>query len=474
MKTIEKKQKNQKEKKQKSINAFLIVFGVIVACWILSFFISPGAFDREVVNGRTIVVPGSFHPVEKVYLGPQAIFQAIPNGLASSGSMMFLVMLVAGCIEVYKRTGALDKGVAKILSKADKIGSEKILVFIMLIFAALGGFLGWNEQIVPFIPIIISLCLALGYDVMTGVACSAMIDMISFSVSPTSVYTVGISHEIAELPMFSGFGFRFAVLVIFDVIVMAYVLRYAKKVKKDRSCSITADLDDSEFRIDYKEVLANPMNKRQGLSLVVFVVAFVAAIAGVSKFGWSMNDLSACFLFTAIVAGLVNQMSAGSIIDTVIDGAKDGLKPALVIGLARGIQWILTESGIIDPIIDAISKPLMKMPGSLTAIAVMIVIALFNGLLTSGSAKAMALMPILIPLADLVGMTRQTMILAFQFGDGLTNSVWFTSGTLLIFLTIAKIPLKKWWKFVTPLIIMLSVVSAIALVIATQIGYGPF
>jgi uncharacterized ion transporter superfamily protein YfcC len=309
---------------------------------------------------------------------------------------------------------------------------------------------------------------------MTGVACSAMIDMISFSISPTSVYTVGISHEIAELPMFSGFLFRFILLVIFDIIVICYVLKYARKVKRDKAASITADIDDSEFRIDYSDIAKNPLTKRQSVSLAVFMITFIAAIAGVAKFGWSMNDLSACFLFTAIAAGVINKLSADKIIDCIIDGAKDGLRPALVIGLARGIQWILTSSGIIDPIINAISKPLMELPSSITAIAVMFVIALFNGLITSGSTKAMALMPILIPLADIVGMTRQTMILAFQFGDGLTNSLWFTSGTLLIFLTIAKIPLKKWWKFVTPLITILTVVSVLSLVIATKINYGPF
>lgn len=466
--------KKKQKKESRNINAFLIVFGVIVACYILSLFVSPGTFERQVVNGRTIVVPNSFHSVEKVYLGPQAIFQAIPNGLESSAGMMFLVMLVAGCIEVYKRTKTLDKGVSKILSKADVIGSEKILIIIMIIFSCFGGFLGWNEQIVPFIPIIISLCIALGYDLMTGVACSALIDMISFSISPTSVYTVGISHEIAELPMFSGFLFRFVLLVIFDVIVMTYVLRYAKKVKKDKTLSITSDIDDSEFRIDYTDSAKDPLSKRQSLSLLVFLITFIVAIYGVSKLGWAMNDLSACFLFTAVVAGLINKLNPNEIIDSIIDGAKDGLRPALVIGLARGIQWILTESGIIDPIIDTISKPLMVLPGSITAIAVMVVIALFNGLITSGSAKAMALMPILIPLADLIGMTRQTMILAFQIGDGLTNSMWFTSGTLLIFLTIAKIPLKKWWKFVTPLILMLTAVSIVALIVATKINYGPF
>ncbi|WP_303063519.1 YfcC family protein [Acidaminococcus massiliensis] len=467
---MEKKEK----KKVSTINAFVIVFAVIIGCWLLSFLIAPGAFERTVMNGRTVVVPNSFHSVPKIYLGPQAIFQAIPNGLVSSASMMFLVMLVAGCIEVYKQTGTLDKAVAGVLAKSDTMGSEKILCAIMFVFGCLGGFLGWNEQIVPFIPIIISLCLALGYDLMTGVACSAMVDMISFSFSPTSVYTVGISDEIAQLPMFSGFLFRLVLLIIANIIMAIYVLRYARGVKSGKIASLTADLDDSKFRIDYSETLKDPLNKRQSISLVVFLVTFVASIVGVSTMGWSMNDLSACFLFTAIAAGLINRIPASKLVNVIIAGAKDGLAPALVIGLARGIQWILTASAIIDPIINSISKPLMAMPKYLTPIAVMIVIALFNGLITSGSAKAMALMPILIPLADLVGMTRQTMILAFQFGDGLTNSAWFTSGTLLIFLTIAGIPLKKWWKFVTPLLLILTVVCVIALLVATKINYGPF
>ncbi len=470
MKKMEKKEK----KKVGTINAFVIVFAVIIGCWLLSFLIAPGAFERTVMNGRTVVVPNSFHSVPKIYLGPQAIFQAIPNGLVSSASMMFLVMLVAGCIEVYKQTGTLDKAVAGVLAKSDTMGSEKILCAIMFVFGCLGGFLGWNEQIVPFIPIIISLCLALGYDLMTGVACSAMVDMISFSFSPTSVYTVGISDEIAQLPMFSGFLFRLVLLIIANIIMAIYVLRYARGVKSGKIASLTADLDDSKFRIDYSETLKDPLNKRQSISLVVFLVTFVASIVGVSTMGWSMNDLSACFLFTAIAAGLINRIPASKLVNVIIAGAKDGLAPALVIGLARGIQWILTASAIIDPIINSISKPLMAMPKYLTPIAVMIVIALFNGLITSGSAKAMALMPILIPLADLVGMTRQTMILAFQFGDGLTNSAWFTSGTLLIFLTIAGIPLKRWWKFVTPLLLILTVVCVIALLVATKINYGPF
>lgn len=461
-------------KKHKSLNVFFIIFLVVVASYIASLFIAPGAFERKVMNGRTVVVANSFHPVEKKFLGPQAIFQSFPYGLENSASMVFLVVIVAGCIEVYKRTGALDKGIARVINKSKSVGSNAILIGIMIIFALMGGFLGWNEQIVPFIPIVISMCLALGYDVLTGLACSAMVDMLSFSISPTSVYTVGISDEIAQLPMFSGMGFRLVILVIFEIIIFTYVLHYAKKVKKDPSKSLVAGIDDSSFRIDYTEAIKEKMTINQSLSLLLFAVTFIFAIYGVAKLNWSMNDLSAAFVFAGVMAGIICHLDIDEIINGFIEGAKGGFGPALVIGLARGIQWILQQGGIIDPIINAISKPLMNLPGWATAIGVLFVISLLNGVITSGSAVAMALMPILIPLADLVGMTRQTMILAFQFGDGLTNSVWFTSGILLIFLTIGKVPLKTWYKFIWRLIVMLYVVAIISLIVATNIGYGPF
>ena len=431
-----------KEKKKIKFDAFVIIFLVIVFCYFLTLIIPSGEFTREEINGVVSVIPDSFHSTPKVYLKPQAIFQAIPEGLTASASMMFVVMMVAGCIEIYKRSDAINKLVSALLSKADKFGSEKILSLIMIMFGCLGGFLGWN--------------------------------MISFSVSPSSVYTVGISHEVAQLPMLSGFAFRLTLLIIFNIIMQFYVLRYAKKVKKDKSYSIMQGIDDSQFRIDFSETLSEKMNGRQKLSLLVFLATFVAAIVGVSSKGWTMNDLGAAFFFAGVMGGIINGMNINEVIDGFISGAKDGLGPALVIGLARGIQWVLTTGAVIDPIINAVSKPLRALGTISTPIAVTFVIALFNGLITSGSAKATALMPILIPLADLVGMTRQTMILAFQIGDGLTNSLWFTSGTLLMFLTIAKIPLNRWYKFIWKLMLILFVVSFIALIVAVKIKYGPF
>ncbi|WEG37143.1 YfcC family protein [Amygdalobacter nucleatus] len=459
-------------KKKIKFDAFVIIFLVVVFAYFLTLIIPSGEFVREKVNGITTVVANSFHNTEKHYLLPQAIFQSIPEGLTASAAMMFVVLMVGGCVEVYKRSHAIDRLVHALLAQADRFGSHTILILIMTMFGCLGGFLGWNEQIVPFIPIVISLCLAMGYDVLTGLACSAMIDMISFSVSPSSVYTVGISHEVAQLPMFSGFGFRLVLLIIFNIIMQIYVLHYANMVKKDPSKSLVKDLDDSSFR--NIEASKEKMTMRQKLSLIVFLGTFIAAVTGVSRFGWSLNDLGAAFLFAGIVGGAINGMNINEIIAGFLAGAKEALGPALIIGLARAIQWVLTSGAVIDPIINALSKPLAMMGPMTTPIAVMFFITLFNGLITSGSAKATALMPILIPLADLIGMTRQTMILAFQFGDGLTNSLWFTSGTLLMFLTIGKVPLKTWYKFIAKLMVILFAVSIVALLIAVKINYGPF
>lgn len=462
------------EKKAKSLNPYLILLSVVVVCAIFSYFVTPGAFDRAVMGGKTIVVPGSYHSVVRTPVSFFDIFRSIPNGLVGSASIMFLVMLVGGFVKVYNDTGALDKAIAKILSFSDKVGSQFILIIIMIVFSCIGGFLGWSEQIIPFVPLVVSICLALGYDVVVGMACSAFVDMIAFSVSPTNVYTVGISHQIAELPMFSGMGYRLIILLILQTTVMIYILRYAAKVKKDPAKSLVYDIDVQELRKDYTNEINSPMSNKQALALLTFVITFIVAIYGVLNLSWSMNDLSAVFVLGGIVGGIICSMGAVNIVNAFIDGAKGSLGGAMVIGIARSIQVVLEQGGLIDPAINMLSQALNGLSPWTTAIGVFIVVTLINAIIPSGSGKAIALMPILIPLADMIGITRQTATLAYQFGDGLSNTFWFTNGTLLIFLSMSKIPLQKWYKFALPLHLILVILTVIFLGIATKIGYGPF
>lgn len=465
----------EKTKKQGvTFNPILVLFTVLILCAAATWFISPGAFDRTEMNGRTIVVAGSFHEVAKTPVNLFDIFRSIPYGLEGAAGMMFLVMIVGGAIEIYSRTGAIDIGISRILKLSDKVGSQFILIIIMFIFSAIGGFLGWSEQIIPFVPIIVSLCLALGYDSLVGMSVCAFVCMIGFSVSPTNMYTVAIAHEIAELPMFSGMGLRVIILITLELVCWAYILRYAAKVKKNPDASLMRGIDVSSLKKDFSSYEEKRMAPSQILALLILAVSFSIAIFGLLKLGWGVNELAAAFLMGAVISGIINRIPALGIVNALTDGAKGNFAGALIIGVARSVQWVLTEGGLIDPTINVLSNALNGFSPVVTVIGIFIAITLFNGLIASGSGKAMAIMPMLIPLADMVGITRQTAILAFQFGDGISNTFWFTNGTMLIFFALAKVPLSKWYKFIIPLEIVLCLISVVFMVVAVKINYGPF
>ena len=283
-------------KQGKTINPIRVLFTVLVLCAVTTWFVSPGAFDRTEMNGRTIVVPGSFHAVDQTPVNLFDVFRSIPYGLEGAAGMMFLVMIVGGAIEIYSRTGAIDLGISRILKLSNKVGSQWILVIIMFIFSAIGGLLGWSEQIIPFVSIIVSLCLALGYDSLVGMSVCAFVCMIGFSVSPTNMYTVAIAHEIAELPMFSGMGFRLIILVVLEVVCWAYILRYAAKVKKNPEKSLMKEIDVSSLKKDFSSYEEKKMKPAQILALLTLAVSFSIAIFGLLKLGWGVNELAAAFL----------------------------------------------------------------------------------------------------------------------------------------------------------------------------------
>lgn len=467
--------KNNAETKKKefNINPYVLILCVIAISCIASYFVAPGAFDREVINGRTVVIQGSFHAIEANHLSLFSIFRAVPNGLIGSANIIFLVLLVGGAIEVYNRTGSINMGISRLVKLAGAKGGALVLFLIMVIFAILGGFLGWVEAAIPFVPLVIPIVLALGYDAMTAAALCILGLMVGFAIGPTNMYTIGVAHEIAELPMFSGFGLRFIAYLVFNSIAFIYLLVYATKVKKDPSKSLVFGIDVSSIKVDYSADDGKQMTVVQKFSLIILVATFVLVVYGMMKLGWNINDMSAAFLLSGVVVGIINGISAGQIADSFIVGAKGSINGAMIVGIARGVQWMLEQGGIIDPIINSLSHFLSGLPPIGSAVGILIVVGLLNGLVPSGSGKAVALMPILIPLGEMIGLTRQTTTLAYQFGDGIANMAWFTYGTLLIFLNYAKVPVGKWYKFLWPLLIIMFVLSVIFLFIAIQIGYGP-
>ena len=455
-------------------NPLLIIFAVITLCVILTWFVTPGAFDRVEEGGRTIVVAGSYHTLPKNPLSLFDIFRSIPYGLVGAADMMFMVLVVGGSLEVYTRTGAIDIGITRVLKVSKKFGGQLVLAIIMLLFTILGGFLGWSEQIIPFVPLIISLCLALGYDSLVGMAVCGFVNLVAFSVSPFAYATVGISQTIAELPMYSGWQFRLLVLIVMQALCWTWILRYSAKVKKDPSKSYVKDIDVSSLRKDYTPYESMKMTLPQIIAIIILFISFVVSIYGMLNLGWSTNEMAATFLAGGIISGVINRLSANDITDGLVTGAKGAIMGALIIGVARGIQWIMTEGQLIDPVVNTLANVLNGYSAEVTIIGIILVVFLMDGLIASGSGKAMALMPILIPLADMLGMTRQSIVLAYQLGDGVANTFWFTNGTMLIYMSLSKVPLKKWYKFVIPLEAVLLIAQLIFAVIAVNINYGPF
>ena len=194
-------------------------------------------------------------------------------------------------------------------------------------------------------------------------------------------------------------------------------------------------------------------------------------VYGMTQLGWGINDMSAAFLVVGIVAGLIGALKPDEIVNSLMVGAKGSMGGALIVGVARGVQWMLEKGNLLDPVINWISGYLDGLPAVGSVLGIVLIVTILNGFVASGSGKAMALMPIIIPLADLVGITRQTATLAYQFGDGISNMAWFTYGTLLIFLSYGKVPLGKWYKFLWPLLVILFGLAVVFIVIAVNIGY---
>ena len=452
----------------------VLLFLVIVAAGVLTYIVPAGEFDRVKLGNRTVVSPDSFHYVTNHPVGVFDFFRAVPNGMIGAASIMFLVLIVGGAIEVFTKTGAINMGLAKLVNKFGDKGGPVIIAILMLYFAVLGGFLGWIEASIPFIPIAIAVAVGLGYDSLVGVGIAVLGAVIGFTGGPTNIYTVGIAHEIAELPIFSGIGFRLVVYGVLVSLAIHHVIRYANKIKRDPNDSLMKGIDTSDLKFDIDGYKDAEFTIRHKLILLILFVTFGFVVYGMTQLKWNINDMSAMFLLSGVIAGIISRLPINVIGEHFAKGASKIVFGALIVGVARGIQWILNEGGITDTIIYNLSVPLSSLPGYLTATGMFFVQTIINFFIPSGSGQAMAVMPIMIPLADLIGVTRQTAVLAFQLGDGFSNILWFTYGGLMVFLSYGKVPYNRWIKFVWPFTVKMIVASIVFIVIATQIHYGPF
>lgn len=467
----------EKKKKGKVPHTYVILFAMIILMALLTYIIPAGQYQKmeiETESGtRTVVDPISFASAEAKPANIFDILKAFPEGLTAAQSIVFFIFMVGGSFNIVNQTGAIEAGISKIALGLN--GMEALMIPIIVIVFSIGGAtIGMAEEAIVFVPIGIALSRALGYDAVVGMAAVTLGAAAGFTSGIINPFTVGVAQGIAGLPMFSGILLRFIVLICTLTLVIVYIQRYAKKVKENPANSIVYDLEKQEKdqAIDLSSI--REMGTRDILVLLVFVAGMITLVYGVFKYEWYITEIAAIFLAIGILSGIVSGMKLDDIAKHFIAGAKDMTMGALVVGLARGILVVMEGSLIIDTIVYGLATAISTLPKSISAVGMLLVQSFLNLIIPSGSGLAATTMPIMAPLSDVIGVTRQTAVLAYQFGDGITNSLVPTSGILLANLSIAKIKYEEWCKFVIPLMVLWTLMGCMFMVISVAINYGPF
>jgi len=461
----------KKKFKFKMPHTFVLLFALAIIAGLLTYVIPAGAYDRMDLDGRTVVDPATYHTVEATPSTVFSILQAFPKGLEQAASIVFFIFIVGGAFYVVTKSGAIDVGIAAAVRKTSNKGILLIPI-LTVIFALGGGVVGMAEEFLPFIPALVILCIKLGYDSMTGAAIGLAAACSGFSGAFLNPFTVGVAQGIAELPLFSGLGFRVVVWLVMVAITSTYLIRYCLKIKKNPEKSLMYEIDqkrDIQVSMDIIEFTA-----RHKLILVAVLCTFALLVFGVLEYGWFIREISGLFFGMAVVVGLISGRGLNQTAEDFLEGCAVLAYGALVVGLARGILVVFTDANVIDTIIYGMATAIQGLPSAISALGIYIAQILISFIVPSGSGMAALTMPVLSPLADIVGVTRQTTVLCYQFADGFTNVITPLAGYFMAGLALAGIPYQKWIRWIIPLAVIWWVTGAIFVVIADAIQFGPF
>ena len=460
------------EKKQRlqMPHAYVIIFIMTIFTAILANVVPAGVFDRvEDAAGNTVVVPGSYHAVEKVGCSIFDMFKSIQLGFVDGAQIIFFIVFAYAFVYILIKNGTFDAVVGFILRKiGDRI--ELIIPVCMITFGLLGSTMGMFEETYGLIPVFISIAVVLGYDAIVGGSIIYLGVAIGFASATINPFTVGIAQEVAGVTMFSGLAYRVVCFVVFMGISIWYVWRYAHKVKHDPTKSVLFGTKLEMLEVGSKdELMRTKFTWTHKISCLMFVFTIAMLLVGTIQFGWYIDEIATLFIIMTIVTGLISRFTASQIAEFFIEASKEMMYGALLVGISRSIPVIMEQAFIIDTIVYWLSNLLANFQGMLSALGMLFAQNIINFFIPSGAGQALVTMPILAPVGEMVGVSRQVSVLAFQFGDGFSNIFWPTS--VFMMCGIMRLPIDKWYKFVTPLFIMLFVASMILLCIAVVIGY---
>jgi len=459
-------------------HTLVILFSMVVLAQVLTYVVPAGSFDRvESESGRMQVVPGSFHLTpEAPSVSPFVALTAIPKGFSGAHEIIFFVFIIGGLFAVLHATGSLEAGMAALLRRWGKRPFWLIAGGTML-FAFGSTTVGFGEEYYPFVPVLVSLCIALGYDRLTAVAIIMVGYGAGYGPAMINPFTTLIAQDIAGLEPASGLWYRLICFFIFVSLGIHHVWTYAKRVREDPTKSLVADIavpdgaaiQSSEDATALENVAE--MTSVQKAIMATLGAGMILLVYGMSIWKWGLFEMQGLFAGLTLAIAIIARMSPDRTAIEFSKGAGSLTSVALLIGVARAIQVVLDEGGIVDTMVHGISLPIQELPSAASAIAMFFMQTIVNFFIPSGSGQAFVTMPIMVPLADIVGIERQVAVLAFQFGDGFSNIVIPTQYVLVGMLAMAGIPYDRWLRFIFPFIVKVIVVASIALAVAVMIGY---
>lgn len=447
----------------------LMVF-MMAAALIMTWVLPAGSFEMQPNDaGRMMVVPGTYAQVDDAAALPVwHLLSVVPRAMASASDVIFFVFLIGGVLGVVRSTGAINAAIGGMLDHF----RDRLALFVlasMFMFGVFSAAFGMAAEYLAFVGMLVVLCGALRLDSMTAIGIMVIGYGVGYGVSFMNPFTVMVAQDIAGLQPLSGWWYRLLIAVPIFAIGFHHVYSYAKKVKADPSKSLVAGISDAQAPAPETYP---PMTWPRRLVLLSMGLTIVVLVLGVTLQGWWLTELAAVFLGLAIATIVIARVPLDTAAESFIEGAAQLTATALLVGFARSISLILEDGQVLHTIVDALATPLAQVPAAFSAVGMFLLQSLLNLFVPSGSGQAFATMPIMAPIGDLVGVSRQVAVLAYQFGDGFSNMIVPTNAVLMGILGLAGIPYDRWFRFIFPLMIKLTLAGSVALMAAVWIGYS--
>ncbi len=449
-----------------------MLFGMLMIASIMSYIIPAGSFDRILVDGRERVVPDSYHLIQQHPLSLMDIFMCIPLGFKAAIEIVFIVIISGIMFGFMEESGAIENAVGTLVRKMGVQRKYLIVIIMTFLFGGLGVFVGYENNI-AMIPIACVLSLAIGGDLMLAAGISVGAITVGFGLSPFNPYTIGTGHKIAQLPLFSGAWLRSILCITSLGLLSWYNIRYFKKLTGDPFGSLSSGIDTHGFSLS-KPLKEYYISKKDFWILITFLGGILLILYGVFIHHWFINQISAVFCMLIIAIGLINRNSADDFGKIILQSVSVIAPGAFMVGLASSIRISLETGHISDTIAYYISQTLSHFPLAFSAAGMTLAQAIMNFIIPSGSGQALATLPVLIPVGEVLGITRQTTVLAFQVGDGVSNLINPSSGGIIAMLALCRIPFDRWLRFIFPLFLGILLLAIIFVIVSVPLNYGPF